>query len=117
MGIIGGGNIATLNVPGYLEHDHCEVVAPCDPRADVLERRSHEWGVDRCYTELDEILGDAAVDAVAILSPTPLRVAHTIAGLQGGTHVSWQKPIANSVADARAAVAAARTSGKMFRVT
>ena len=29
MGIIGVGNIATLNVPGYLEHGQCEIVALC----------------------------------------------------------------------------------------
>jgi predicted dehydrogenase len=117
MAIVGVGNIATLNVPGYLQHEHCEVVALCDPRADVLERRSREWGVDRCYTELDAVLADDDVDAVEILSPTPLHAAHTIAALQAGKHVSCQKPIANSVADAREAVAVARSSGKMFRVT
>src|SRR5262249_52764387 len=26
MGIIGVGNIATLNVPGYLEHEQCDVI-------------------------------------------------------------------------------------------
>ncbi|MDQ1384465.1 MAG: hypothetical protein QOG65_1844, partial [Actinomycetota bacterium] len=34
MGIVGTGNIATLNVPGYLEHEQCDVVAVCDPRPD-----------------------------------------------------------------------------------
>jgi predicted dehydrogenase len=117
IGIIGVGNIATLNVPGYLQHEQCEVVALCDPRADVLERRSREWGVARTYTDLDALLADDEVDAVEVLSPTPLHAAHTIAALQAGKHVSCQKPIANSVADARKAVAAARESGRMFRVT
>ena len=40
IGIVGVGNIATLNVPGYLAHEQCDVVALCDPRADVLERRA-----------------------------------------------------------------------------
>jgi len=43
MGIVGAGNIATLNVPGYLEHAECDVVALCDPRPDVLERRLSVW--------------------------------------------------------------------------
>ena len=50
MGIIGVGNIATLNVPGYLEHEHCDVVALCDPRPEVLDRRRREWDVARGYT-------------------------------------------------------------------
>ena len=31
IAIVGCGTISTLNVPGYLEHPYCEVVALCDP--------------------------------------------------------------------------------------
>jgi predicted dehydrogenase len=117
MGIVGTGNIATLNVPGYLEHEQCDVVAVCDPRPDVLERRKAEWGVERGYTELDQMLADDDVDAVEILSPTPLHAEHTIAALRAGKHVSCQKPIANDVGDARRMIAAAKESDRVFRVT
>src|SRR5215469_15661709 len=106
MGIVGVGNIATLNVPGYLEHEQCDVVALCDPRPDVLERRQQEWGVERGYTDLDGLLNDPDIDAVEILSPTPLHAEQTITALQAGKHVSCQKPIANSVADGRKMVEA-----------
>ena len=117
MGIVGVGNIATLNVPGYLEHEGCEVAALCDPRRDVLERRGREWSVDRLYTSLDDLLADDAIDAVEILSPTPLHADHVVAALAAGKHVSCQKPIANSVADGRRMSEAARAAGRTFRVT
>ena len=117
MGIIGAGNIATLNVPGYLTHEQCDVVAICDPRPDVLERRQNEWNVKVGYTEVGDLLADGDVDAVEILSPTPLHAEHTIAALEAGKHVSCQKPIANNVAEARRMVAVAAQSGRTFRVT
>jgi predicted dehydrogenase len=117
MGIVGGGNVATLNVPGYLAHEHCDVVALCDPRPDVLARRQQEWGIERGYSAIDALLNDDSVDAVEILSPTPLHAEHTIAALRAGKHVSCQKPIANDVGDAHRMIAAARESGTMFRVT
>jgi predicted dehydrogenase len=117
IGIIGGGNIATLNVPGYLEHEHCEVVALCDPRAEVLDRRLHEWSIGQGYTEVDALLADDNVDAVEILSPTPLHAEHTIAALQAGKHVSCQKPIANNVGDARRMLAAAGEAQRTLRIT
>src|SRR5262249_43822904 len=117
MGIIGVGNIATLNVPGYLEHEQCELVALCDPRPDVLERRQREWNVPRAYSQVDELLADDDIDAVEILSPTPLHAEHTIAALAAGNHVSCQNPIANWVAAARRMVAAARAAGTIPRVT
>ena len=97
MAIVGVGNIATLNVPGYLGHEHCDVVALCDPRPEVLERRLAEWNVGRGYSDLADVLADDDVDAVEILSPTPLHAPHAIAALEAGKHVSCQKPIANSV--------------------
>lgn len=117
VGVVGVGNIATLNVPGYLAHERAEVVALCDPRPDVLERRSREWGVGSCYRALDDMLADDTVDAVEILSPTPLHVDHVLAAVAAGKHVSCQKPIANSVADARRMADAAREAAVLFRVT
>jgi len=69
------------------------------------------------YAQVDELLADDDIDAVEILSPTPLHAEHTIAALTAGKHVSVQKPIANTVADARRMVEAARASGKTLRVT
>jgi len=117
MGIIGVGNIATLNVPGYLQHEHCDVVALCDPRPEVLDRRQREWEVGRGYTDVDALLADDDIDAVEVLSPTPLHAEHAIAALRAGKHVSVQKPIANSVNEARRMIEAARATGKVLRVT
>lgn len=117
VGIVGVGNIATLNVPGYLNHEHCELVALCDPRPDVLERRRQEWNVARGFGTIDELLACDDVDAVEILSPTPLHAEHTIRALEAGKHVSCQKPIANTVSEARQMLDAARASGKIFRIT
>jgi len=117
MGVIGVGNIATLNVPGYLDHPDCDVVALCDPRPDVLERRAAEWGVARTFTDVDAMLADPDIDAVEVLSPTPLHAPHVIAALEAGKHVSCQKPIANTVGDARRMVDAATATGRVLRIT
>ena len=117
VAVVGVGNIATLNVPGYLTHEQCDVVALCDPRPDVLERRGREWNVRRLYASVDELLADDEVDAVEILSPTPLHAEHVIAAARAGKHISVQKPIANSVTDARAMVKEAADAAVVFRVT
>jgi predicted dehydrogenase len=117
LGVVGVGNIAPLNVAGYLGHERCDVVALCDPRAELAERRAREWDVPRIYTDLDELLADADVDAVEILSPTHLHREHVVAAARAGKHVSCQKPMANSVADCRAMLAAADEAGTVFRVS
>ncbi|MHB8341905.1 MAG: Gfo/Idh/MocA family protein [Mycobacteriales bacterium] len=117
LGIAGIGNIAALNAAGYLAHEACEVVALCDPRRDKAERMAREWGVPRTYTDLADLLAAPDVDAVEILTPTYLHAGHVVAAARAGKHISVQKPVANSVAEARAMLAAVRETGVTFRVT
>ncbi len=117
LGVLGAGNIADLNVRGYLEDQRCDVVAVCDSRRDNAEAAARRWGAARWYTDLDEFLADDAVDAVEVLTPTHLHHAHVLACLAAGKHVSCQKPLANSVADAREMAAAAVAAGRVLRVS
>ena len=117
LGVVGVGNIAGLNVAGYLGHDRCDVVALCDPREDALERRSREWGVERLYTRLEDLLADDKVDAVEILTPTHLHKEHVIAAARAGKHISCQKPMANSVADCREMLTEVAKAGVVFRIS
>jgi predicted dehydrogenase len=117
IGIVGVGNIAPLNVAGYLEHPKCDVVALCDPREDKACAMAAEWGVPAVYTSLPDLLADPGVDAVEILTPTHLHKEHVLAAVEAGKHVSVQKPIANTIADAREMRDAADAAGVVLRVS
>jgi predicted dehydrogenase len=117
LGIAGIGNVSALNVPGYLEHPSCEVLALCDPRFDRAKSAAAEWDVPRVYESLEELLADDEIDAVELLTPTHLHAEHLLAAAEAGKHVSCQKPIANSVADARLMIDACDIAGVTFRVT
>jgi predicted dehydrogenase len=117
LGVVGVGNISQLNVPGYLDHPGCEVVALCDPRVEQARARADAWRIRRVYGSLDDLVADKNIDAVEILSPTYLHAEHVVAAARAGKHVSCQKPIANSVADARRMISACSEAGVTFRVT
>lgn len=117
IGIVGTGNIAQLNVPGYLQHPQCDVVAVCDTRRTEADRWATTWNVPKVYERLEDLLADDEIDAVEILTPTHLHKEHVIAATRAGKHVSCQKPIANSIADGRAMIAAAREAGVLFRIS
>lgn len=116
IGVVGTGNIAPLNVAGYLEHPQCDVVAVCDNREPKAQAAAAAWGAGKVYTELDALLADPDVDAVEICTPTMLHREHVLAAVAAGKHVSCQKPLANTVADGRAMVAAAAAAGVVLRV-
>src|SRR6267142_246452 len=110
LAIVGCGNICQLNAPGYLEHPRCDVVALCDTDWARAELRARQWGIaPRIYKDYGELLADPGVDAIELLTPTYLHAEQIVAALAAGKHVSCQKPLAISVAEADA-----RTT---FRVT
>ena len=104
LAIVGCGSISSLNAAGYLEHEACDVVALCDPDLERCRRRAREWGLEpKLYRRYDEVLADPDVDAVELLTPTHLHAAQSVAALEAGKHVSCQKPMAATVAEAERA--------------
>ncbi len=93
LAIVGCGTISKLNVPGYLQHPNCEVVALCDPLRERAEQRAADWGIaPRFYTDYEQVLNDANVDAVELLTPTDLHPRQIIAGIEAGKQYSLPKP-------------------------
>ncbi|HVQ75865.1 MAG TPA: Gfo/Idh/MocA family oxidoreductase [Candidatus Binatia bacterium] len=118
LAIVGCGNICQLNAPGYLEHPRCDVVALCDTDRARAEGRARQWGIaPRIFTDYAQLLDDPGVDAVELLTPTYLHADQIVAALEAGKHVSCQKPIAVSVAEADRVAAAVATARTTFRVT
>jgi predicted dehydrogenase len=118
LAIVGCGNISRLNAPGYLQHPRCDVVALCDPVPGRAKRRAAEWGIrPRLYEDLAHVLDDSAVDAVELLTPTWMHADQIVAALGAGKHVSCQKPLAITVAEADRVAAAVARARTIFRVT
>ncbi len=62
-------------------------------------------------TSFDEVLADAAIDAVVLATPHTRHRAQVEAAAAHGKHVFCEKPFALNLADARAALAACRRAG------
>ena len=118
LAIVGCGTISQLNVPGYLEHPDCEIVALCDLDETRAISKAKDWQIDpRIYTNYDNLLADDSVDAVELLSPTHLHASQIISGLDSGKHISCQKPIATSMEEVKQIREAVQKNDRIFRVT
>jgi predicted dehydrogenase len=117
LGVIGAGNIAELNVAGYLEDDRCDVVAVCDTNQEVAQAAATAWGAAKVFTAVDDLLDDPTIDAVEILTPTHLHYEHVMAAVAAGKHVSCQKPLSNTVEQSWKMGAAAEAAGVTLRVS
>jgi predicted dehydrogenase len=64
------------------------------------KRRATQWNV-RGYASYDELLDDARVDVVFVLTPVELHVEHASRALRKGKHVIVEKPVASAPAEIR----------------
>jgi predicted dehydrogenase len=70
----------------------------------------------RVTDDVEQLLADPALDAVAVATPVPTHADLTVRVLEAGKHCFVEKPLAQSVADAERAVRAARDSGRVLMV-
>ena len=118
LGIVGCGTISQLNAPGYLMDERCEVTALCDPVPERSRQRAAEWGISpRIHTSYEDLLNDADIDAIELLTPTFLHAEQIIAGLEAGKHVSCQKPAASSIDEIRNIRASVERAATFYRTT
>ena len=61
--------------------------------------------------DLDALLADDTLDAIALATPVPTHAELAVRVLEAGKHCFVEKPLAQSVADAERAVAAAAEPG------
>ena len=117
VGFLGLGRIADLHQAGYVNNPDAELYAICDTNSETLQLRQQQWGVPKAYTSFAQMLLDPQLDAVEILTPTHLHAQNTIEALEAGKHVSVQKPMANTLEEADAMIAAAEKAGKLLKVS
>jgi predicted dehydrogenase len=114
--IIGCGRIADLHELGYRGREDARIVAVCDTNRRAAEAKAAAWGVARVTTDYEEVLADPAVDLVELLVPHHLHAEMTVAACRAGKHVSVQKPMALTLAEADRMIAAAALAGVTLRV-
>src|SRR5918999_2523933 len=88
----------------------------CDPSGAERERVAPMFPGARFTADLEEILADDGVDAVALATPVPTHEPLAIRVLEAGKHCFVEKPMAQSAAGAQAVVAAAEAAGRTLMV-
>lgn len=78
------------------------------------KRLGYRYAAYSDYREMLETEKD--LDAVIVATPDFCHAEHTIACLEKGLHVYCEKPISNTVEDARKMVEAAKKSGKLLQI-
>jgi predicted dehydrogenase len=116
VAIVGCGRISDLHALGYRGWEDARLVAVCDTNRKRARDKAKAWGVDRVYGDYAQLLADPDIDLVELLVPHHLHADMAVAACQAGRHVSVQKPMALTAAEADQMIAAAQQAGVILRV-
>jgi predicted dehydrogenase len=94
----------------------CELTWICDADGAAGERVAARFPSARFTQDLSELLEDPRLDAVVLATPVPTHAALAETVLKAGKHCFVEKPLAQTVADAERAVAAAADSDRVLMV-
>ncbi|MBI2349057.1 MAG: Gfo/Idh/MocA family oxidoreductase [Deltaproteobacteria bacterium] len=110
LGLVGIGVGASEILPAMESAPEIELVAGADVNRRVLETFHARYGA-KVYDSIEKLCEDPEVEAVWISTPNKFHAPHTIIAAERGKHVVVEKPMAISLQEAEAMLAAVERSG------
>ncbi|TCI52278.1 Gfo/Idh/MocA family oxidoreductase [Exiguobacterium sp. SH1S21] len=112
IGIIGTGGIATnAHIPHYIAAG-ADVVAVMNRTRERGEVVARQFGIERVYDTVADMLANEQLDAVSVCTPNALYKDHVIQALDAGCHVLCEKPPAISEREADEMLQAAKRANR-----
>ena len=110
LGVAGLGRAFSLMRPTFSADARVELVAAADPRAEARRRFELEFN-GKTFDSVEALCADPLVEVVYVATPHQFHAHHACVAAAHGRHVLVEKPMALTLEDCRAMVAAARSSG------
>jgi predicted dehydrogenase len=115
LALLGCGWVADMHARAAATCGHA-VVGVANHRLESAERFAAVHGIERATTDWQSLVSEQDVDVVVVCTPNALHAEQSIAALAGGKHVFCEKPMATTVADAEAMLAAAAEHDRLLLV-
>jgi predicted dehydrogenase len=116
LGVVGLGHWGPNLARNFDALSESDLAWICDGFPEQLGSMRSRFPAARATADIEELLADPALDAVAIATPVPTHAPLARRCLEAGKHVFVEKPLAQSVADAEQVVAAAREHDRTLMV-
>ena len=113
IGVLGVGHLGKFHLNNWKEIEDVTLVGFYDPEDKVAVPVQEKYGLKR-YESAEALMDDC--DAVDIVTPTPFHFELCSLALRKSKHVFVEKPLANTMDEARALLKLAKESNLKFQV-
>lgn len=111
---VAGLSFGSMFLPGFVNHARVAHVGLCDTNPDVLAETARQYGITRCHTSLEQVVASKDYDAVALFTPIPDHARQAVEVMRSGKHCACAVPMATSLEDIRAVIAARQATGMVY---
>jgi len=111
VAVIGAGTWGQVHIRAYRQHAAAELVAICDIDEDQARKAARRWNVPNVYCSVEDMLARENVDAVSVVTPDAAHADVAISCAKAGKHILCEKPLATTVDECQAMIAAAHRAG------
>ncbi len=121
VGLIGCGGISVADTNAFCAHPEVEIPVVCDVDdaqiAKTVERfQKQKWGTPETVKDFRRILDRKDIDACLVCTPDHWHALPTVMACEAGKDVYCEKPLATSIAEGRAMLAAARRNERVTQM-
>ena len=109
IGVAGLGRAFTVMLPTFVADPRVALVAAADPRAEARARFAVDFSA-KTYETVEAMCADTAVEIVYLATPHQYHAQHAILAARHGKHVLVEKPMALTLSDCAAMIAAAQAA-------
>ncbi len=113
--LVGCGKVAQLHAAALRDLPEADFVAVCDCDRARAVTFAERYGV-QAHTDVGSMFRSSGAQAVVVCTPHPLHAEAVIAAAEAGVHALVEKPLAASLADCDAMLAASRKAGTRLGV-
>lgn len=107
VAVVGAGIYGINHVNAYLSNPNVNLAAVCDLNENLREKIEEQYHV-KTYEQVEDMLENEKIDAVSIATPDCYHTAPALQAIRHGKDVLIEKPLATTIEDARAIIAAAK---------
>ena len=105
---IGTGAITKSMLAEFARSDVLRCTAIYSRKEETGRAMAEEFGIEKVFTSLEEMLADPSIEMVYVASPNSIHYGQAKAALLAGKHVICEKPFAPTVAEADELIQLAR---------
>jgi predicted dehydrogenase len=111
IGIIGLGAIGQRLIKQFTNHTEVKIVAVCDRLESLARETADTLGAVRVYTDYQQLIADEKVELIYVAVPPKFHHQIVMDVLQAKKHILCEKPLANSLEEAKEMADTAKEAG------